>query len=149
MKLHVKGHGIDLTAELREYIGRRIHFAFGRFAGNVKSLSVRLADVNGPGGGANKRCDIHLDTGLRHPMVVREQQSDIHAAVALAVERAQRFVQRQLRLRRPAGTGSSHSTPFFLRADLEKEKETRGKSQRLNGTGRPGGEGCRTSPESE
>jgi putative sigma-54 modulation protein len=135
MKLHVKGHGIDLTAELREYIERRIHFAFGRFAGSVKSVSVRLADGTGAKGGTNKRCDIHVDTGLRHPMVVREQQDDIRSAVAFALERAERAVQRQFRLRPPAGMRSWISRARFRRGDLEKEKETKCKSQRLNGTG--------------
>lgn len=88
MRLKLTAHGVELSAELREFVLRRAHFQFGRFAGSINALSVRLAD---------KSCDIRVD-GLSHPVVVQERQESIHAAVAIAMERAERAVKRQLSL---------------------------------------------------
>lgn len=96
--MRLTARGIELSSELRDFVERRIYFSMGRLAGRIKSLTVRLADINGPRGGVDKCCDIAVDAGLRQKVIVREQQATIHAAVALAVERAERAVQRQLRL---------------------------------------------------
>ncbi len=96
MKLRLVARGVELTADLNDYVRRRLHFALGRFSGKIRSVSVRLTDVNGPRGGIDKCCDIRVNVGLRQEVIVRERQNNIHAAVAFAVERADRAVQRQL-----------------------------------------------------
>ena len=107
MKMRLAAHGIELSDDLKDYIRRRVHFSLGRFAGRIRFLSVRLADVNGPRGGVDKRCDIRVDVGLRQQVFVCERQANLHAAVAFAMERADRAVQRQLKL---ASTGSRMDT---------------------------------------
>jgi len=94
MRLHVTGRGLTLTEELLDYVRRRTQFAMGRFSGRIENLTVRLSDVNGPRGGSDKCCDVHVDAGFRKPVIVRERRDDIHAAVALAVDRAGRAVAR-------------------------------------------------------
>jgi len=96
MKLRLVTRGIEPTADLVDYVRRRVHFALGRFAGKIRSVTIRLVDVNGPRGGIDKCCNIRVNVGLRQEVVVRERQPNIHAAVAFAVERADRAVQRQL-----------------------------------------------------
>ena len=107
MKLRLTTHGIELSADLHDYVKRRAHFSLGRFAARIRSVSIRLADINGPRGGIDKLCDVRVDVGHRQPVMVRERQVSIHAAVAFAVERAERAVQRQLRL---ASSGSAGET---------------------------------------
>ncbi len=113
MKLRLTTHGIELSADLDDYVRRRAHFSLGRFAGRIRSLSIRLADVNGPRGGIDKFCDIRVDVGLRQPVMVRERQASIHAAVAFAVERAERAVQRQLSLMTTGGRRETAPTTEF------------------------------------
>jgi hypothetical protein len=105
MKMRLAARGIDLSGEMKDYIRRHVHFSLGRFAGKIRSLSIQLADVNGPRGGVDKRCDIRVDVGLRQQVIVRERQANIHAAVTFALERAERAVQRQLKLAN-AGSGA-------------------------------------------
>ena len=111
MRMRLTAHGIELSSELKDFVQRRIHFSLGRLAGRIKSLTVRLADVNGPRGGVDKCCDISIDAGLRQNVIVREQQATIHAAVALAVDRAERAVQRQMRLGNPLAERPKLSRP--------------------------------------
>ena len=105
MKMRVAARGLELSGDVKDYVRRRVHFSLGRFAGKIRSLSIQLADVNGPRGGVDKRCDIRVDVGLRQPVIVRERQASIHSAVAFALERAERAVQRQLKLAN-AGSGA-------------------------------------------
>ena len=117
MKVRMTAHGIELSAELRDYVTRRVHFALGRFVGRIKSLSVRLADINGPRGGIDKCCHIRVDAGLSQKVIVRERQETIHAAVALAMERVERAVERQLSLTRPAARRSARGRADFQFGD--------------------------------
>ena len=98
MKMRLAAHGIDLSGDLKDYIRRRVHFSLGRFAARIRSLSIRVADANGPRGGVDKCCDIRVDVGLRQPVIVHERQANLHVAVAFAMERAERAIQRQLKL---------------------------------------------------
>jgi putative sigma-54 modulation protein len=102
MKLRLAARGVEVSSELKDYIGRRVHFSLGRFAGKIRSLSIRLADVNGPRGGVDKGCDVRVDVGIRPEVVVSERQAKIHAAIAFALDRAERAVQRQLKSAGPA-----------------------------------------------
>ena len=113
MRLQVTSHRIDLTADLKDFVARRIHFALGRFAGRIKALSVRLDDVNGPREGVDKCCAIRVNAGHGGTLIVRERRESIYAAVACAVERAERAVQRQLSLERAAGKGPANSRVGF------------------------------------
>jgi len=117
MRLQLTSHRIDLSEDLKDFVERRIHFALGRFTGRIKALSVRLTDVNGPRKGMDKCCAIRVNAGYGGPLVVRERQDNIYSAVALAVERAERAVQRQLSLGRTAGKGPANSRVSFQFGD--------------------------------
>jgi ribosome-associated translation inhibitor RaiA len=103
MRLHLTASGIELTPDLREHVELRMYFALERLADHIRRVSVRLGDVNGPRGGLDKSCTVRIEGGPRAPIIVRERQSNIHAAVAIAAERAERFLARELRLRRRVG----------------------------------------------
>ena len=103
MKMRLAARGIELSGDFEDYLRRRVHFSLGRFAARIRSLSIRLADVNGPRGGVDKCCDVRVDVGLRQQVIVRERQANLRAAVAFAMERAERAVQRQLKF---ASTGN-------------------------------------------
>ena len=97
MRLRLTTRGIERTADLNDYVSTRVHFALGRFVGKLRSVSIRLFDVNGPRGGVDKGCEIRVEIEHSQEVIVRERQSNIHAAVAFAVERTERAVERQLK----------------------------------------------------
>ena len=107
MQVQIRCHGIEVSEELNEQLLRRIHFALGRFASNIRSIGVHLTDTNGPRGGPDKECRVLVNTRSGDPVVIQELNVDIHAAVARAAERAGRAVDRQLSLRR-VGHGNNH-----------------------------------------
>lgn len=99
MKLQISGTGIVVTPEMRKRIRRRVDFALGRFGNSIRTLSVRLKGEAGARGGLDHHCEIRVETGVTSPFVVRDLQDDVESATALAVDKVQRALERQLPLR--------------------------------------------------
>jgi hypothetical protein len=76
---------------------RRFEFALGRFSSRVRSVVVRIVDLNGPRGGVDKRCraTIHLQSSNRE-IVVEDVDADAAIAVDRAAARAARTVARAM-----------------------------------------------------
>jgi ribosome-associated translation inhibitor RaiA len=96
MELRLTANGIEITRELRRFIERRAHFGMGRLAARVRSLAVRLKDVNGPRGGVDQSCDVQVDLGMDQPVIVSERRDNVFSAIALAMDRARRATRRRL-----------------------------------------------------
>jgi putative sigma-54 modulation protein len=101
MRLHLAARRVELSLELQDFIKRPVQFGLGRFANKINCLSMRLADVNGTRGGVDKCCDVQIDAGLNRPIVVRERQDSVHAAIAFALHRAELAISRHLQLANP------------------------------------------------
>jgi hypothetical protein len=100
---------VGVPSELADLARRRLEFALGRFHGRIRSVTVRVADVNGPRGGVDKTClvTIRLDASKRGVVI---EDTDVDAAVAIdrAADRASRAVARVLNTsadRRPVRMG--------------------------------------------
>jgi putative sigma-54 modulation protein len=73
----------------------RLEFTLGRFAGRVRSLTVRLTDANGPRGRPDKKCLIAVRlTRPRQVVVVEDVDTDCNVVVSRAAERTSRAVSR-------------------------------------------------------
>jgi putative sigma-54 modulation protein len=106
MLIQIRTHGVERSAELEAHIDRQLQFALGRFADQIRTIAVHLADLNGPRGGIDQECRLHVvpskRDGLdaRGGLVIEELDRDIYAAIARASDRAGRAVSRHLSLRR-------------------------------------------------
>jgi len=96
--MHVEIRCKDLPAAqtLRVHLERRLRFALGRFDNRIDRVSVRLADVNGPRGGTDKRCHISLVLVRGGKVVLEEQNADVVAAIDRAADRLGHAVARRL-----------------------------------------------------
>ena len=83
---------------------QRLEFALGRFAGRVRSLTMRLTEVNGPRGGPDKKCLITVRlTRPRHVIVIEDVDTDHNVVVSRAAERTSRAVSRAVQSARDLG----------------------------------------------
>ena len=81
-----------MSDALREYIERKLELALDRFDHRLDRIQVRLEDVNGPRGGLDKRCRLHV-VGLPSWRIHVEGVGDtFYDAVDAAVARARRSV---------------------------------------------------------
>lgn len=96
MHLEIRGQHLDVGRAARFHAERRLRFALGRFASRVGRVAVRVADVNGPRGGTDKRCRIVVALGGAGTVVVEDRDADVYAAIDAAADRAGRLVARAL-----------------------------------------------------
>jgi ribosome-associated translation inhibitor RaiA len=102
MKIEVRFRGLDPSEALRAHAARRIHFHLSRFGNEISAVLVRIADVNGPKGGVDKRCQVTVRGPRLGSTILDETSGDAYSAVDVAVERTGRSVGRELhRARRP------------------------------------------------
>jgi putative sigma-54 modulation protein len=109
MKIDVRFRSLEPAGSFRDHVVRRLHAHLSRFGNEIRSVVVRLSDINGDRGGVDMRCQITV-RGARIAAVVAEDISaDAYAAVELAATRVSHAVGRNLERARtlraqPAGS---------------------------------------------
>lgn len=94
MRISIRGDQ-SLDAPLRELAELRFATALGRFASRIHSLVVRIGDVNGPRGGEDKRCLVHVRLASpRRMTIIEDTDPSAAAAISRAADRAGRTVAR-------------------------------------------------------
>ncbi len=86
MDIEVRFHGLMPSQSLRERALRGLRRRLRRFGRELTAVVVRIADVNGPRGGVDKRCAITA-VGRAGPASVEERGEDAYAVVDAAVAR--------------------------------------------------------------
>jgi hypothetical protein len=76
-------------------------FALSRFASRLRAVRVRLADVNGPRGGVDKRCSVEIRAGSLPPLFVEVLDAEFESALDRAADAARRALVRALERSRP------------------------------------------------
>lgn len=96
MQMDIKCRGFELTDGLREHVRKRL--ACNLHHGNtaIRQVSVRLSDINGPRGGADKRCQIALRLNGLPRIVIEDTEADLYLAIDRAADRAGRTLLRRL-----------------------------------------------------
>ena len=109
MRIDIHASGFDLTEGLREHTRRRLEFALDHVRPDAGKVSVHLSDINGPRGGNDKRCRIHIPLPRSRDVVIEDTEADLYVAIDRAVERASQTLDRRLSKRRTRAF--SHERP--------------------------------------
>jgi len=95
MRIDIQAKGFEITNALRAHAQRRLQFALDWAGREVRKVSVRLSDINGPRGGNDKRCAIQISLGEQN-LVVEDTEADLYLAIDRAVERSKRVLSKRL-----------------------------------------------------
>jgi len=98
--IDLRSSNVSVSLALHEHIVRRLDFSVRRFAHRIERVVVRLADINGPRGGPDKRCRILAVLDGPETVVVEATDADAYAAVSQATMRLEERVARVLMRRR-------------------------------------------------
>ena len=96
MQFDIQTKGFSLTDSIRDYAKRRLRFALNRNDKHIVRVKVRLADINGPRGGIDKRCQIDLTLAGHNNIVVEDIEADLYIAIDRASDRCERTLSRHL-----------------------------------------------------
>ena len=97
MKIDIKTNGFEVTDGLRDYVQRRLDFALDWAKHEVRRITINLSDINGPRGGKDKRCQMHIPLSGHRDVVIQDTESDLYAAIDRAADRASQTLDRRLR----------------------------------------------------
>ena len=96
MQLNIQTNGFCLTVALKNYTTRRMQFALHRNDSYIIRVRVWLADINGPRGGIDKRCQIELKLAGQNNIVIEDIEADLYFAIDRATDRCMRTFSRRL-----------------------------------------------------
>ena len=100
MQIDIQARNFALTDALRSHTERRLGFALSTRDNHIQRVLVRLSDINGPRGGADKCCHIHVALARLPDVVIEDTEADLYAAIDRAADRAGRTLGRRLVRRR-------------------------------------------------
>lgn len=90
MQIDIQSQGFTLTASLRDYIKKRLAISLNHGGEYIARVTVRLSDINGPRGGADKRCFVEARLKQLPAVVIEDIETDLYVAIDRAAERAGR-----------------------------------------------------------
>ena len=111
MQIDIQARQFSLTDALRSHAERRLRFALTCCDDHIKQVVTRLSDINGPRGGADKRCRLKVVVTGLPDVVVEDTEADLYVAINRATDRARRTVGRRLARQRDTARASGlHNT---------------------------------------
>ncbi len=96
MVIEPRAISFGLTEPLRAYVESRVQNALEHHGSGVLRVEVRMADVNGDHGGADKRCNIVAALRRRRVIVAEATCCSLYSAIDAAAAKIGRSVQRVL-----------------------------------------------------
>jgi len=95
MQITIQARNFSLTRALRRHAERRLRFALTSFDHHIRRVIMRLSDINGPRGGADKRCHLQIMLAGLPDVVIEDTEADLYVAIDRATDRAGRTVVRK------------------------------------------------------
>lgn len=119
MQIDIQSRNFPLTSALQEHVERRLGFALSTRDEHILRIVVRLSDINGPRGGADKCCHIQVILPHLPDVVIEDTEVDLYAAIDRAADRAGRTVGRRLERHRDKGRSPAPQQRELLTEILE------------------------------
>ena len=96
MKIVVRFLGLPPSEMLREHCERQALFHLSRFGHDLRTVDIRIRDVNGPRGGVDKQCQVFATGPRLGYSTLQELSEDAYQAADAAISRLARTVARGL-----------------------------------------------------
>ncbi|HEB56347.1 MAG TPA: HPF/RaiA family ribosome-associated protein [Gammaproteobacteria bacterium] len=96
MQINIQARDFSLTNALRSHAERRLRFALTCCDDHIQRIIMRLSDINGPRGGADKRCHLQLILIGLPDVVIEDIEADLYVAIDRATDRAGRTLLRKI-----------------------------------------------------
>ena len=111
MQINILARNYFLTDAVRSHAKRRLRFALTCCDDHIQRVVMRLSDINGPRGGADKRCHLQVVMAGLPDVVIEDTEADLYVAIDRATDRAGRTVGRRLARQRDTARASGlHDT---------------------------------------
>jgi ribosome-associated translation inhibitor RaiA len=109
MKVDVRIRNLPISTFLRDHATRSAHLHLSRFGRELRSVTVRIADLNGPRGGIDKLCQVTVRGPRIAVLTLEEVSNDTYAAVDAALARIEHTIGTTLARRRDVAVAVGRS----------------------------------------
>ncbi|MET0067813.1 MAG: HPF/RaiA family ribosome-associated protein [Candidatus Thiodiazotropha sp.] len=96
MQIDIQARDFSLTPALRNHAERRARFALTCCDDHIQRVVLRLSDINGPRGGADKRCRLQVVLSGLPDVIIEDTEADLYVAIDRATDRAGRTLLRKV-----------------------------------------------------
>jgi len=111
MHVDIRWKGLTKSQSVVDHVQNRLRFALRGFEEQVRTVTVRFEDTNGPRGGVDKRCSVEL-TGSFGILVSEARGDNFYAVSDLALSRAERAIKKSLKRERYSRQRLADLTPL-------------------------------------
>ena len=100
-RTHVEIRNLDGSVDdsLHAWVQERLGRQLGKYAPHIERIEVRFGDENGPKGGIDRSCMVHVILSSLPPVVVEVRAAEDREAFDLAAGRAERALTRSMEKR--------------------------------------------------
>ncbi len=96
MQIDIQSSDFSLTDTLRIHAERRLRFALTRCHDHIQRVVMRLSDIKGPRGRADKHCHLRLVLAGLPDVVIEDIETDLYVAINRATDHAGRTLARKI-----------------------------------------------------
>ena len=87
MNIEIKNHRIELSKSLIASIKQHIAADLARFERMIRSVCVKITDINGPHGGEDKSCHIQVHLKRASSVIIEERGASLLGVAGRAIAR--------------------------------------------------------------
>ena len=96
MQIDIQARDFSLTDALLSHAERRLRSTLTCCDDHIQRVVIRLSDINGPRGGADKRCHLRVVLDGLPDVVIEDIEVDLYVAIDRATDRAGRTLVRKI-----------------------------------------------------
>ena len=94
--IDVQARNFSLTDAIETHTKDKLDHMLTSFGDRILKITVHLSDENGPKGGEDKHCHIHVDMKKLPTVVIEDSEENLYTAIDNACHRADRAVRKSI-----------------------------------------------------
>ena len=94
--IDVQAKNFSLTDAIETHTRQKLEHMQHNFGDRILKITVHLSDDNGPKGGIDKHCHIHVDLKKLSTVVIEDSEENLYTAIDNACHRAERAVRKTM-----------------------------------------------------
>jgi len=94
--IDVQARNFSLTDAIDTHTRQKLEHMVHSYGDKILKVTVHMSDDNGPKGGNDKHCHIHVDIKKLPTVVIEDSEENLYTAIDNACHRAERAVRKTI-----------------------------------------------------
>lgn len=94
--IDIQARNFTLTDAIEIHTRQKLEHMLHNFGDRILKVTVHMSDDNGPKGGIDKHCHIHVNMKKLPTVVIEDSEENLYTAIDNATHRAERAVRKTI-----------------------------------------------------